>query len=116
MVRQRFIRQIHPVEDSRGRSPPDQPEARLQGFAILGTEHRFGFYPAIELLSFASLMERCIGDPALHQGLLGQMEELKTATSCLASHASVYLNVFEAHSYFCSESGCDALMAPTLSD
>jgi hypothetical protein len=52
----------------------------------------------------------------LHQGLLGQMEEPKTVTSCLASHASVYLKVFEAHSYFCSESGCDALMAPTLSD
>jgi hypothetical protein len=47
----------------------------IQGIAILGTEHRLVFRPVIELLSLASLMERCIGNTALHQGLLGHMEE-----------------------------------------
>jgi histone deacetylase complex regulatory component SIN3 len=28
-----MVRQIHPVDDSRGRSPTDQPEARLQAQA-----------------------------------------------------------------------------------
>jgi hypothetical protein len=62
----------------------------IQGIAILGTEHRLDFHPAIELLSFASLMECCIGNKVLHQGLPGQMEEPKTAASCLASYNSAY--------------------------
>jgi hypothetical protein len=43
----------------------------IQGIAILGTEHRLDSHPAIELLSFASLMECCIGNKVLHQGLPG---------------------------------------------
>jgi len=43
--------------------------------------------------SLALLMERCIGNTALHQGLRGQMGEPTTAASCLASHASVYSGV-----------------------
>jgi hypothetical protein len=47
----------------------------IQGIAILGTEHRLGFRPVIQLLSLASLMECCIGNTALHQGPLGRMKE-----------------------------------------
>jgi glycosyltransferase involved in cell wall biosynthesis len=45
--------------------------------------------------SLASLMERCIGNTALHQGLLGQIEEPTTATSCLMNHFSVYSEVIQ---------------------
>jgi hypothetical protein len=38
-------------------------------------------------------MDRCIGNAALHQGLVGQMEEPTTAASCLASHVSVYSEI-----------------------
>jgi len=40
--------------------------------------------------SLASLMERCINNPALHQGLLGQMEEPTTAALVLNEHVAIY--------------------------
>ncbi len=43
--------------------------------------------------SLAALMERCIDNPALHQGLLGQMEEPTTAQACLDHHLQIYADL-----------------------
>jgi glycosyltransferase involved in cell wall biosynthesis len=70
------------------------------GSDIGGTAEKIGgrggiTFAARSESSMASLMERCISNAALHQGLLGQMQEPTTATSCLASHLSVYSDVFQ---------------------
>ncbi|HBH73520.1 MAG TPA: group 1 glycosyl transferase [Synechococcales bacterium UBA10510] len=44
--------------------------------------------------SLAASMERCIGNAALHQGLVGEMEQPTTANSCLLQHLKIYDTIY----------------------